>query len=187
MNSFWKYYGKWSICSFGANAPFSIIFSNTWYLLCFCIFMSIKLCSVLFGYFKGVIMEERLIFLFINHLNICCGYYMRWLFWAPRTRFNWWITKKSQSGPLLLGCSLTNVFSAGLHWKFHVNGIPASWDVMVNIILLSSPSGSSFHEILRDFSVPSWFLSSTLWIWSKIRVTDASIPGFSFCQNSFVH
>ena len=24
----WKYYGKWSICSFGANAPFSIIFSK---------------------------------------------------------------------------------------------------------------------------------------------------------------
>ena len=22
----WKYYGKWSICSFGANAPFSMIF-----------------------------------------------------------------------------------------------------------------------------------------------------------------
>ena len=25
---FEKYYGKWSICSFGANAPFSIIFSK---------------------------------------------------------------------------------------------------------------------------------------------------------------
>ena len=31
---FWillKYYGKWSICSKRANAPFSIIFSNPWY------------------------------------------------------------------------------------------------------------------------------------------------------------
>ena len=27
---FWKYYGKWSICSKRANAPFSI-FSNIWY------------------------------------------------------------------------------------------------------------------------------------------------------------
>ena len=28
---FWKYYWKWSICSKIANAPFSMIFSNTWY------------------------------------------------------------------------------------------------------------------------------------------------------------
>ena len=28
MSCIWKYYGKWSICSFGANAPFSIIFSK---------------------------------------------------------------------------------------------------------------------------------------------------------------
>ena len=35
-----KYYGKWSICSKRANAPFSIIFLNTWY-------------------FKGNIMEWR--------------------------------------------------------------------------------------------------------------------------------
>ena len=28
ISSIWKYYGKWSICSLGANAPFSIIFSK---------------------------------------------------------------------------------------------------------------------------------------------------------------
>ena len=32
LEYFWKYYGKWSICSNRANASFSIIFSNTWYL-----------------------------------------------------------------------------------------------------------------------------------------------------------
>ena len=26
ISRIWKYHGKWSICSFGANAPFSIIF-----------------------------------------------------------------------------------------------------------------------------------------------------------------
>ena len=28
----WKYYGKWSICSLGANAPFSIKFSKVFRL-----------------------------------------------------------------------------------------------------------------------------------------------------------
>ena len=28
ISCIWKYYGQWSICSFGANAPFSIIFSK---------------------------------------------------------------------------------------------------------------------------------------------------------------
>ena len=28
ISCIWKYYRKWSICSFGANAPFSIIFSK---------------------------------------------------------------------------------------------------------------------------------------------------------------
>ena len=28
ISCFWKYYGKWSICSFGANSLFSIIFSK---------------------------------------------------------------------------------------------------------------------------------------------------------------
>ena len=28
ISHIWKYYGKWSICSFGANAPFPIIFSK---------------------------------------------------------------------------------------------------------------------------------------------------------------
>ena len=34
----WKYYGKWSICSFGANAPFSIIFSDVFKTLLKCFF-----------------------------------------------------------------------------------------------------------------------------------------------------
>ena len=43
---FWKYYGKWSICSKRSNAPFYIIFSNLWS------FKGIKR-----RYFGAVIME----------------------------------------------------------------------------------------------------------------------------------
>ena len=43
ISCFWTYYGKWSICSFGANVPFSITFSKV-----FEIWISIFLiCSML--------------------------------------------------------------------------------------------------------------------------------------------
>ena len=31
LEDFWKYYGQWNIFFFGANGPFSIIFSIVWY------------------------------------------------------------------------------------------------------------------------------------------------------------
>ena len=49
LEYFWKYYGKWSICSKRANAPFSIIFSST---------VVFQRCQMALLWSKGLIWSE---------------------------------------------------------------------------------------------------------------------------------